>query len=242
MDRRLRHYLGWPRWRLAWMSAATLLLGGTLFGVVQNQAYDGAAWARSFDAPWGRRRPSLHIIGDGPAWPAPLTFLQDPAFLSTHELLRQDGKYGALPWDGGFVYAMGDGITTNDGRDFAVSRVGVSGQDGAPGVQYRITRHRWGAPLRWVESWRCEARQGPTPPRERWREYDVVAGLANFAACLGVFGLPLVGPALFVSLRRRRRGRCPACGYDLRSDLTRGCTECGWRRDDQPDSIAETTV
>lgn len=29
---------------------------------------------------------------------------------------------------------------------------------------------------------------------------------------------------------RRERGRCPACGYDLRGDLDGGCPECGWGR------------
>ena len=29
---------------------------------------------------------------------------------------------------------------------------------------------------------------------------------------------------------RRRRGRCPACGYDLAGDLGAGCPECGWGR------------
>jgi hypothetical protein len=29
---------------------------------------------------------------------------------------------------------------------------------------------------------------------------------------------------------RRRRGRCPQCGYDLRGNLSAGCSECGWGR------------
>lgn len=35
---------------------------------------------------------------------------------------------------------------------------------------------------------------------------------------------------------RRRRGRCPRCGYDLKGELGAGCSECGWHRlggDDQ---------
>jgi hypothetical protein len=31
-------------------------------------------------------------------------------------------------------------------------------------------------------------------------------------------------------IMRRRRGRCPRCNYDLRSDLDNGCPECGWGR------------
>lgn len=29
---------------------------------------------------------------------------------------------------------------------------------------------------------------------------------------------------------RKRKGRCPQCGYDLRGKLDDGCSECGWRR------------
>ena len=29
---------------------------------------------------------------------------------------------------------------------------------------------------------------------------------------------------------RRARGRCPACGYNLRGNLTTGCPECAWNR------------
>jgi hypothetical protein len=40
--------------------------------------------------------------------------------------------------------------------------------------------------------------------------------------------------------RRMRRGRCLACGYDLRFDFARGCPECGWRR--EAASTAETAT
>ena len=30
--------------------------------------------------------------------------------------------------------------------------------------------------------------------------------------------------------RRRRKGCCPRCGYDLRAAPEEGCPECGWRR------------
>lgn len=33
-------------------------------------------------------------------------------------------------------------------------------------------------------------------------------------------------------LRRIRGGLCPICKYDLRYDLSRGCPECGWRKDE----------
>lgn len=37
---------------------------------------------------------------------------------------------------------------------------------------------------------------------------------------------------------RKRRGRCPQCGYDLRGKLDDGCSECGWRRTEQERSLA----
>lgn len=33
---------------------------------------------------------------------------------------------------------------------------------------------------------------------------------------------------------RRRRGVCPACGYDLKGDTASGCPECGWNRPPSP--------
>ncbi len=43
---------------------------------------------------------------------------------------------------------------------------------------------------------------------------------------------PLIcGPFALRRHLRRKRGLCVACGYDLRGDLTRGCPECGWRRE-----------
>ena len=48
-----------------------------------------------------------------------------------------------------------------------------------------------------------------------------------------IFALLWLGPFLFRDLRRgrrRRKGCCPQCGYDLRGDLGRGCPECGWNR------------
>lgn len=53
-----------------------------------------------------------------------------------------------------------------------------------------------------------------------------------------VFGI--VAPILLLSivvarllqirlLRRQWRGWCLRCGYDLRFDVSRGCSECGWR-------------
>ncbi len=42
----------------------------------------------------------------------------------------------------------------------------------------------------------------------------------------------IIGPFVLRKVIRTRRGLCPQCAYDLRRDLSRGCPECGWRRDD----------
>ena len=55
-------------------------------------------------------------------------------------------------------------------------------------------------------------------------------------ACVAlVFGLIWFGLLWFATRmsraeKRRHRGHCPLCGYDLRGDLERGCPECGWNR------------
>ena len=56
-------------------------------------------------------------------------------------------------------------------------------------------------------------------------------GLALNSALYGLpfFGLFNIG-AFRRASRRRRRGHCPRCGYDLRHDLASGCPECGWNR------------
>ncbi len=43
---------------------------------------------------------------------------------------------------------------------------------------------------------------------------------------IAAIAVPLVRQSL-----RVKRGLCPACAYDLRRDLSRGCPECGWRRE-----------
>lgn len=63
--------------------------------------------------------------------------------------------------------------------------------------------------------------------RPRW------GGLATDAAAWGLLWLCGIAVPLRARGRRRRaRGLCPECGYDLRGDLGAGCPECGWDRED----------
>jgi hypothetical protein len=56
-----------------------------------------------------------------------------------------------------------------------------------------------------------------------------------FAISTVAWGVPwlalLMVPGLLRRAFRRRRGRCPRCGYDLQHDLASGCPECGWGRE-----------
>jgi len=56
----------------------------------------------------------------------------------------------------------------------------------------------------------------------------VPSGLAiNGAAWTGAWLVPLLGVAIGRRGMRRVRGRCPACGYDLRGSTGDVCPECG---------------
>ena len=46
-----------------------------------------------------------------------------------------------------------------------------------------------------------------------------------------ILWLPIRGPFALRRFIRRNRGQCVVCGYDLRGDFARGCSECGWRRE-----------
>jgi hypothetical protein len=45
-----------------------------------------------------------------------------------------------------------------------------------------------------------------------------------------LWALPLFSLPLLRTHRRRRKGRCPRCGYDLKHAFEPGCPECGWGR------------
>ncbi len=76
--------------------------------------------------------------------------------------------------------------------------------------------------LRGEDVWGDDSKVLPTLPI--WR-----GCLLNTAFYAVLWMLPLAAPSFFIVHRRRRRGRCPKCGYDLRGQ-TNGCPECGHNR------------
>jgi len=54
--------------------------------------------------------------------------------------------------------------------------------------------------------------------------------IGNILVASACWLLLLRVPGLARGAVRRRRGRCPACGYDLVGELGKGCPECGWGR------------
>ena len=56
--------------------------------------------------------------------------------------------------------------------------------------------------------------------------------LANVIFYAAILWLLSLTPYALRRSIRRKRGHCINCGYDLRGDLSSGCPECGWRRED----------
>ncbi len=73
------------------------------------------------------------------------------------------------------------------------------------------------------DPWSDDVRILPTLPIGR--------GFALNSVLFGsTWSVLLIVPAFIRGATRRRRGRCPACGFDLQRQLASGCTECGWNR------------
>jgi hypothetical protein len=79
----------------------------------------------------------------------------------------------------------------------------------------------WSRPTTWSS---CNGAQVRLP---------VAPLMSGLVADGGLYAIPVFAALSAGACRcglRRRRGRCPRCGYDLKHDLAAGCPECGWRR------------
>ncbi len=61
----------------------------------------------------------------------------------------------------------------------------------------------------------------------------------SFFYGLLAYGLWLI-PGPFKRRRRKRKGLCPKCKYNLRGDHDAGCPECGWGRQLDAARVSET--
>lgn len=90
-----------------------------------------------------------------------------------------------------------------------------------------LNERRPAAPPRWERGMRFVS-------GGRYVRLPLVPLAAGFAANTAVYAIPLLASLPVAGwarrARRRRRGLCPACRYDLRHDLASGCPECGWGR------------
>ncbi len=79
-------------------------------------------------------------------------------------------------------------------------------------------------------TWGGETMLSTVPPHALpvlpiWRGLLLDTGF--FAA---IWAIPMFGVPLVRARRRRKRGLCPKCAYDLGGDPASGCPECGWGR------------
>ena len=86
------------------------------------------------------------------------------------------------------------------------------------------------------------------PPGQIWNRFNsrfigfplrpILPGfLINMLFWAIILWLLIPGPFVLRRLIRRKRGRCPKCGYDLRGAIPGaggGCPECGWNRPPDP--------
>ena len=104
-----------------------------------------------------------------------------------------------------------------------------------PGGQIRSVQIGWPCRAAAAEEWRGPDRA----TRTTWGEVFghalpgrvLVIGFAANSALYGVLAaLPWLALRSVRRCRRRRRGCCPGCAYDMRGAMSGGCPECGWRR------------
>jgi len=81
-------------------------------------------------------------------------------------------------------------------------------------------------PIELVDSATGQASKVYLPVWPLW--WGFVGDVMVFGA---VWWMVLVGPGALRAWKRKRRGLCPACGYDVRGAV--GCAECGWGRESE---------
>ncbi len=185
----------------------------------------------------------LGVMSATTRWRAPRAFAMGEGFDFVNE---PEWPFGVpADWPEPVGGSRGGGAFRSWVSTYTVSIERSGSSDGLVGVASptRIaTRQMWGWPCRCLETrWRDTRAVGAgrgapatvsfdrgiewpgtitLPLRPLWPGFAV-----NAAFYAGVCWILLAVPGVLVRWRRRRRGRCPACGYEL-AGLDR-CSECG---------------
>ncbi len=162
-------------------------------------------------------------------WPADAAALRDPDFQAAVRTATKP----TVAWDGisARVEAyLPDGGPWCEAVTLMIRPVSgpLNGVDGDVPIAY--TRLTYGAPFPWRE---VHTLGVPTPAgraSHRWRGVAWAPFFTSLIVWLALPAMLLAAPPVLVRVRRRRRGWCPRCAYDLRGDHARGCAECGWGR------------
>jgi hypothetical protein len=108
------------------------------------------------------------------------------------------------------------------------------GDEASRPVQVSLTRHGW--PFRsFISGARIDPTGRPHKISRVTAYFPFIVVWWPFVLNLGFFVVAVLAIQYLLRgarrLDRRFRGRCCRCGYNLKYDLTQGCSECGWRRD-----------
>jgi hypothetical protein len=172
------------------------------------------------------------------AWAAPIVYRGRPAPFAARS-------------EGGWLVAPPAGWPKRPGFRVSLRATGVSLNHESypyPRLDQLVFCTGWPArALRAVERWesgRTVLATGIEPPgrlrtllRDNWLTdgfpvAPVWPGFAVDTAFYGTIAFALwSAPAAIRRRVRKRRGRCPACGYDLRGITTGPCPECGFQRE-----------
>lgn len=139
----------------------------------------------------------------------------------------------------------------------SLHQIAVLRESDSAGPRTTLSHHRFGFPLRCLECTFVGPSPTEYITKNGWVHIEPMPGSPQYAASrsdgmiawiLVPYGIRPVGLVVNVSffamlawivpaavqevrgIRRRRRGRCPRCAYDLAHDYRGGCPECGWRR------------
>jgi hypothetical protein len=197
-----------------WILTILLFL---LLGAVVNVA---VAWGVRVIGWWGTSTDVYERAEEWPCdvpddWPPPASFRRSTMIGKTYDtwLCAPQGGYS---WESYIVVECRYGLPWRSAAFLYLREHDATGE---------VSERRWSCSL-----------DGSLPLLPVWPGF-----LINTALYAAILWLLIPGPLVLRRLIRRRRGRCPKCGYDLRGQRPevgaapgKGCPECAWNR--QPEA------